>query len=115
LKVLESERQLLRISRQVSPEPDLGTAGRAAANLDGATAPALLFDNVDGYQNASVALNVHGSWANHALMLGLPKQTRVREQFHERPPRHHRRPAHGLSGQPAAVPLPSTGPGQDWT
>jgi 3-polyprenyl-4-hydroxybenzoate decarboxylase len=83
LEVLESERQLLRVSRQVKPEPDLGAAGRAAANLDGATAPALLFDNIDGYENATVALNVHGSWANHALMLGLPKQTPVREQFHE--------------------------------
>jgi vanillate/4-hydroxybenzoate decarboxylase subunit C len=83
LEVLEREGQLLRISRPVRPEPDLGAAGRAVANLDGATAPALLFGNIDGYQNASVALNVHGSWANHALMLGLPKQTQVREQFHE--------------------------------
>ena len=83
LEVLERERQLLRISRPVRPEPDLGAAGRAVANLDGATAPALLFGNIDGYENASVALNVHGSWANHALMLGLPKQTPVREQFHE--------------------------------
>ena len=83
LKVLESERQLLRISLPVKPEPDLGAAGRAVANLDGATAPALLLDNIDGYENATVALNVHGSWANHALMLGLPKHTPVREQFHE--------------------------------
>jgi vanillate/4-hydroxybenzoate decarboxylase subunit C len=83
LRVLEGEHQLLRITRPVRPEPDLGAAGRAAANLDGATAPALLFDNIDGYENATVALNVHGSWANHALMLGLPKQATVREQFHE--------------------------------
>lgn len=83
LRVLESEHQLLRITRHVRPEPDLGAAGRAAANLDGATAPALLFDNIDGYENATVALNIHGSWANHALMLGLPKQATVRDQFHE--------------------------------
>lgn len=83
LRVLESEGQLLRITRPVRPEPDLGAAGRAVANLDGATAPALLFDNIDGYENATVALNVHGSWANHALMLGLPKETPVREQFRE--------------------------------
>ena len=83
LQVLESERQLLRISRHVRPEPDLGAAGRAVASLDGAAAPALLFDSIDGYENATVALNVHGSWANHALMLGLPKHTPIRDQFHE--------------------------------
>jgi vanillate/4-hydroxybenzoate decarboxylase subunit C len=83
LQVLESERQLLRISRHVRPEPDLGAAGRAVASMDGATAPALLFDSIDGFENAAVALNVHGSWANHALMLGLPKQTPIQDQFHE--------------------------------
>ena len=83
LEVLERERQLLRISRPVRPEPDLGAAGRAVANLDGATAPALLFGNIDGYENASVALNVHGSWANHALALGLPKGTGTKEQVEE--------------------------------
>lgn len=31
----------------------------------------------------SVVTNVHGSWANHALMMGMPKDTPVKEQFHE--------------------------------
>jgi 4-hydroxybenzoate decarboxylase len=83
LDTLESENQLLRVKRRVSPEPDLGAAGRAVSNLDGDTAPALLFTEIDGYERARVALNVHGSWANHALMLGMAKDTPVKEQFHE--------------------------------
>jgi UbiD family decarboxylase len=53
------------------------------SNLDGTNAPALLFSNIDGYENAKVALNVHGSWANHALMLGMPKKSSIKEQFFE--------------------------------
>ncbi|MDX9716389.1 MAG: non-oxidative hydroxyarylic acid decarboxylases subunit C [Thauera sp.] len=83
LAALKEEGQLLSIEDQVQLEPDLGAAGRAVSNLDGARAPALLFTNIDGYQQAKVALNVHGSWANHALMLGMPKTSSVKEQFHE--------------------------------
>ncbi|HEY2694834.1 MAG TPA: non-oxidative hydroxyarylic acid decarboxylases subunit C [Pseudonocardiaceae bacterium] len=82
LDALDAEKQLLHIDRPVKPEPDLGAAGRAVANL-GATAPALLFDNIDGFSDARVALNVHGSWANHALMLGMPKTSSIKEQFVE--------------------------------
>lgn len=82
LEKLESEGQLLRVTQQVNPEPDLGSAARAVNNL-GEQAPALLFNNILGYNNARVALNVHGSWPNHALMMGLPKDTPVKEQFLE--------------------------------
>ena len=44
--------------------------------------PAVLFEKVKGYKY-SVVTNVHGSWANHALMMGMPKDTPVKEQFHE--------------------------------
>jgi vanillate/4-hydroxybenzoate decarboxylase subunit C len=44
--------------------------------------PAVLFEKVKGYKY-SVVTNVHGSWANHALMLGMPKDTPVKEQFYE--------------------------------
>src|SRR5947209_7990196 len=83
LATLEAEKQLLRIHQEVKLEPDLGAAGCAVSKLDGNTAPALLFENIDGFENARVALNVHGSWANHALMLGLPKNTPLREQCFE--------------------------------
>jgi vanillate/4-hydroxybenzoate decarboxylase subunit C len=68
LAVLGANGQLLRIKNEVAPEPDLGAAGRAVNEL-GENAPALLFENVLGFEDARVALNVHGSWPNNALML----------------------------------------------
>ena len=60
------------------PEPDLSAIGRSAPNLE--NGPAVLVENIKGYKTPLV-LNVHGSWANHALMLNLPKDTPVKEQF----------------------------------
>jgi 3-polyprenyl-4-hydroxybenzoate decarboxylase len=37
----------------------------------------------DRHHDAQVALNVIGSWPNHAMMLGMPKDTPVKEQFFE--------------------------------
>lgn len=82
LAALEAKRQLLTISDAVLPEPDLAAAIRALNNL-GEGMPALAFDNVQGMPGARIVMNVHGSWPNHALMLGMPKQTPVKEQFFE--------------------------------
>jgi UbiD family decarboxylase len=82
LKVLDTEGQLLRITDQVTPEPDLAAAANAAGRL-GDAAPALYFDNVLGFTSARIAMNVHGSWANHALALGMPKRASTREQVEE--------------------------------
>ncbi|MCO4852009.1 phenolic acid decarboxylase BsdC [Bacillus vallismortis] len=82
LTALEKEGQLLTVKEEVKPEPDLGAAARAASNL-GDKSPALLFNNVYGYNNAQIAMNVIGSWPNHAMMLGMPKDTPVKEQFFE--------------------------------
>ena len=60
------------------PEPDLSAIGRNAPDLD--SAPAVLVENVRGY-HTPVVLNVHGSWQNHALMLNLPKNTSIKDQF----------------------------------
>jgi UbiD family decarboxylase len=79
---LEQHGQLLRIAEQVSLEPDLSAAGCAISDL-GENTPGLLFENIHGYHDARVALNVHGSWPNNALMLGLNKQTPSKEQFYE--------------------------------
>jgi vanillate/4-hydroxybenzoate decarboxylase subunit C len=78
LELLESENQLVRIKDQVMPEPDLSAIGRSAPNME--NGPAVLVENIKGYKNPLV-LNVHGSWQNHALMLNLPKDTPVKEQF----------------------------------
>lgn len=83
LALLESNKQLLKITEPVLPEPDIGGAASAANKGIGDTAPALLFENIKGFDNAKLAINVHGSWPNMALMLGMPKDTPVKAQFHE--------------------------------
>ncbi|MFE7660998.1 non-oxidative hydroxyarylic acid decarboxylases subunit C [Streptomyces celluloflavus] len=82
LQALDEEGQLVRITDEVMPEPDIAAAANAAPRL-GDAAPALYFDNVYGFNDARIAMNVHGSWANHALALGLPKQTGTKEQVKE--------------------------------
>jgi 3-octaprenyl-4-hydroxybenzoate carboxy-lyase len=82
LDTLDKEGQLLRITDEVMPEPDIAAAANAAPRL-GDAAPALYFDNVTGFTDAKIAMNVHGSWANHALALGLPKETGARQQVEE--------------------------------
>ena len=82
LAALHEKGQLLTITETVAPEPDLGAAGRAINDI-GESAPALLFESILGFDNARVAMNVHGSWPNHALMLGLDKATPSKAQFLE--------------------------------
>ncbi|MFF0834753.1 MULTISPECIES: non-oxidative hydroxyarylic acid decarboxylases subunit C [unclassified Streptomyces] len=82
LSTLEAEGQLLRITEEVLPEPDLAATANATGRI-GENAPALYFDQVKGFTDARIALNVHGSWANHALALGLPRNTPVKEQVEE--------------------------------
>jgi 4-hydroxybenzoate decarboxylase len=81
LRLLETEKQLLRITEEVSLEPDLAAAARAINQIDGDTSPAIHFARLKGYQNAEVVMNVHGSWKNQALMLGMEKDASLREQF----------------------------------
>jgi vanillate/4-hydroxybenzoate decarboxylase subunit C len=81
LSKAEAEGQLVRISRKVLPEPDIRAAASAAARMPGG--PILLFERIAGYGNKQVAVNVHGSWRNHALMLDLPKETGPKAQFLE--------------------------------
>lgn len=82
LDALDRHGQLLRVGEEVSPEPDLAAAANATGRI-GDNAPALYFDNVTGFTDARVALNVHGSWANHAIALDLPPDTGVKEQVRE--------------------------------
>ncbi len=78
LSILEQENQLVRIKGPVMPEPDLSAIGRAAPDLE--NGPAVFIEKIKGYKS-SIALNVQGSWQNHALMLNLPKDTSIKEQF----------------------------------
>ncbi len=92
LEVLEKEGQLVTVEDPVMPEPNLSAIGRAAANAP--SGPAVLIKNVVGYKNNRVALNVHGSWENHALVFGMPKNATVKEQFYELDKRWSEYPVH---------------------
>jgi len=81
LEKCEAEGQLVRIQENIKLEPDIRAASCAAAKI--AEGPVLLFEKIEGYSNKQVAMNVHGSFQNHALMLDLPKQTGLRAQFAE--------------------------------
>jgi len=80
LSVLERQKQLLRVGDQVRPEPDLAAAACALTRM-GEASPAIHFVKIAGYNGAQVVMNVHGSWANHALALGLPRDAPRRDQF----------------------------------
>ncbi|GAA2902029.1 non-oxidative hydroxyarylic acid decarboxylases subunit C [Streptomyces mexicanus] len=82
LQTLDKEGQLLHISEEVMPEPDIAAAANAAPRM-GDAAPALYFDNVYGFTGARIAMNVHGSWANHALALGMDKNSSTKDQVDE--------------------------------
>lgn len=78
---LEREGQLLRVEKEVLPEPDISAASYAALKMS--SAPALYFENIKGYDQKKVVMNVHGSWENWALMLDLPKKTPLKDLFQE--------------------------------
>ena len=82
LAVLKQENRLLNIAEKVNLEPDLAAAACALAKM-GSSAPAIQFDAIAGYTNAHVVMNVHGSWPNHALALGMDKDAKIRDQFFE--------------------------------
>ncbi|HTF62123.1 MAG TPA: hypothetical protein VK638_05350 [Edaphobacter sp.] len=63
LEILEKNGQLLRIAEEVSPEPDIGAAGRAISQL-GETIPALSFEKIKGYDD-----NFQFIWGPNELRL----------------------------------------------
>ena len=79
---LEREGQLVRLSDEIMPEPDVRAVARAAVDMVD-TGPAVVMDNMKGYKGKKLAVNVHGSWANYAVMMGMPKTTGVKEMFYE--------------------------------
>lgn len=83
LAKLEEEGQLVYYKDEVMPEPEVRLISRAACDMGSGTAPAVVMDNIKGYKGQKLAVNVHGSWANHALMFGMPKNTSLKDQFFE--------------------------------
>lgn len=82
LHALNEHGQLLPITEQVKAEPDIAAAANATGRI-GDGAPALMFNNIEGFNNAQVAMNTIGSWQNHAISLGLAPNTPVKEQIAE--------------------------------
>jgi vanillate/4-hydroxybenzoate decarboxylase subunit C len=80
LNALRQNGQLINLHDAIYPEPDIRTYLRAAADL-GDASPAVIFDNIRGYHGYKVAGNVHGSWANHAILLGMDRTATMRMQF----------------------------------
>ncbi len=64
----------------MNAEPDLAAAANATGRI-GDVAPALWFDNIRGFIDARVAMNTIGSRQNHAISLGLPPNTPVKNRL----------------------------------
>src|SRR6266403_4468287 len=60
------------LARQVVPFP---SSGRRM--------PALSFEKIKGYKSAHIVTNIHGSWPNHALAMGMAKDSGTRAQCFE--------------------------------
>lgn len=82
LAFLAEHGQCVRWPEPVMPEPDIRDISVAAGN-DVATGPAVVFDQIRGYPGKRIAVNVHGSFGNLALLLGYPKTATIRELFFE--------------------------------
>ena len=49
LSILEAQKELVRFSEEISPEPDIGAMGRATCDMEmNGGGPALLCENVAG-------------------------------------------------------------------
>lgn len=82
LDFLDSHNQFITWPERVLPEPDIRKVV-VAAGRDFMTQPAILFDQIIGYPGKKIAVGVHGSFANIALLLGMPKDSSIKEQFYE--------------------------------
>jgi len=82
IQKLEQEGQLIRYHQELRPEPEIRSLARAAADLVD-NGPAIILDNIKGYKGKQLAINVLGSWANYALMMGMPKNSTLKQMFYE--------------------------------
>jgi UbiD family decarboxylase len=91
MTALEEDGQLMRVHERQMPEPDIRGFLRASCAMEN-DGPAVLFDNIAGYRGKRLLINTHGSWANLAVMFGMPKNTPLRDQFFEMSSRWDRYP-----------------------
>jgi 4-hydroxybenzoate decarboxylase len=91
LELLRADRQCISWPGTVRLEPDVRVIGAAAAR-DSGSGPAVLIEGIHGYPGARIAINVHGSFANLAILMGLPRTAGIRELFDELARRWHSAP-----------------------
>lgn len=82
LEFLQSHKQFITWPEAVMPEPDIRNV-IAAGGRDFMTQPAIMFDKIIGYPDKRLVAGVHGSFANIALLLGMPKQSSIKSMFYE--------------------------------
>ncbi|RLA14580.1 MAG: UbiD family decarboxylase, partial [Gammaproteobacteria bacterium] len=82
LEFLQSHKQFITWPEAVMPEPDIRNV-IAAGGRDFMTQPAIMFDKIIGYPDKRMVAGVHGSFANIALLLGMPKNSSIKEMFYE--------------------------------
>ena len=82
LEFLGEHGQCITWPDPVMPEPDIRNVS-VAAGRDAMNGPAIVFDRITGYPGKRVAVGVHGSFSNLALLLGYPKGTTVKELFYD--------------------------------
>ena len=83
LSSLADEKELLTISEEVPPEPDIGAMGRATCDMEmDGSGPAILCESVCGYK-IPLAFCLHASNRRVALSLGLKKDTPLKSLFRE--------------------------------
>ncbi len=82
LELLEENGQFIRWPEAVMPEPDIRKVA-VASGRDSMGAPAIMFDQIRGYEGKKMVLGVHGSFTNIALLLGYPRGTSIKELFYE--------------------------------
>jgi UbiD family decarboxylase len=78
---LEEENELCRIAEEVSPEPDVGSIGRAICDMPGG-GPGVICENVAGYE-VPLVFCVHASNRSIALSFDLPKDIPMKELLYE--------------------------------
>ena len=81
LEALDRHGQLVHITQQVKPEPDISAYLHGACKVTRKGGPALSFENILGYKGKRVVGNTCNSWINHAIMLGMDPEATCYEQY----------------------------------
>lgn len=80
IKALEEKKQVVHVTDQIDPEPDIAQFAKAALN-DPETGPALIFEDIKGYKGQKVVMNTLASWKNWATAFDVEENTSVYEKY----------------------------------